>query len=183
MKQGLVFAAASAAVCLVLSGCAGSGEEPLAVGASSESGSESPNATTSETGSGSPDATLSESAGTSPSDTPSQTASVPPPGGPTPQASPAPAPTPAPTATSELHNWRDSPSRYLYTYEDAYHMVTERGMTYYSAFCLNYSPVTPEGVAQCDGIVSGIISFISGDYIGPFRGPEYTDLKATTYPS
>lgn len=181
MKQGLVFAAASAAVCLVLSGCAGSGEEPLAVGASSESGSESPNATTSETGSGSPDATLSESAGTSPSDTPSQTASVPPPGGPTPQASPA--PTPAPTATSELHNWRDSPSRYLYTYEDAYHMVTERGMTYYSAFCLNYSPVTPEGVAQCDGIVSGIISFISGDYIGPFRGPEYTDLKATTYPS
>lgn len=180
MKQGLVFAAASATVCLVLSGCAGSGEEPLAAGASSEPGSGSPNGASSESGSSSSNATSSESAKTSPSDAPSQTASVPPPGGPTLQTSPAPAP--SPTATSEALNWRDSPSRYLYTYEDAYYMVTERGMPYYSAFCLNYSPVTPEGVAQCDGIVSGIMSFISGDYIGPFRGPEYTDLKATTYP-
>ena len=62
-------------------------------------------------------------------------------------------------------SWRDSPTRYRFTYYEAY-TAWQQGMPYYEAFCLNYVPVTPEGESQCIGIESGTVDSYTGEYIG-----------------
>lgn len=63
-------------------------------------------------------------------------------------------------------SWRDSPTRYRFTYYEAY-SAWQQGMPYYEAFCLNYVPVTPEGESQCIGIESGTVDSYRGEYLGP----------------
>lgn len=63
-------------------------------------------------------------------------------------------------------SWRDSPDRFRFSYYEAY-TAWQEGMPYYEAFCLNYTPVTPEGVSQCEGIESGTVDSYTGEYIGP----------------
>lgn len=62
--------------------------------------------------------------------------------------------------------WRDSPTRYRFTYYEAY-TAWQDGMPYYEAFCLNYVPVTQEGESQCEGIETGTVDSFTGEYIGP----------------
>lgn len=52
-----------------------------------------------------------------------------------------------------------------FSYDEAY-AAWQSGMPYYDAFCLNYTPVTPAGVSQCEGIEAGTVDAITGEYIG-----------------
>ena len=52
-----------------------------------------------------------------------------------------------------------------YTYDEAY-AAWQNGESYYSAFCVNYVPVTEGGVSQCEGIEDGTVDFATGEYIG-----------------
>lgn len=63
-------------------------------------------------------------------------------------------------------SWRDSPTRFTFTHEQAY-AAWQQGMPYYVAFCLNYAPVTAGGISQCEGIQSGTVDGYTGEYIGP----------------
>lgn len=62
--------------------------------------------------------------------------------------------------------WQDSPTRFTYTHDQAY-AAWQQGTPYYIAFCLNYEPVTPGGVSQCEGIQAGTVDGYTGEYIGP----------------
>jgi hypothetical protein len=53
-----------------------------------------------------------------------------------------------------------------FTYEEAY-AAWHNGMPYYEAFCVNYTPVTDGGVAQCEGINAGTVGYTTGEYLGP----------------
>lgn len=75
-------------------------------------------------------------------------------------------PLPSPPPESQDSSWRDSPSRFRFSYYEAY-TAWQEGMPYYEAFCLNYSPVTAEGVSQCEGIETGTVDSYTGEYIGP----------------
>lgn len=63
-------------------------------------------------------------------------------------------------------SWQDSPTRFTFTYDQAY-AAWQQGTPYYIAFCLNYEPVTPGGVSQCEGIQAGTVDGYTGEYIGP----------------
>ncbi|MBO0897395.1 hypothetical protein [Arthrobacter sunyaminii] len=63
-------------------------------------------------------------------------------------------------------SWRDSPTRFTFTYDQAY-AAWQQGTPYYVAFCLNYEPVTSGGISQCDGIQLGTVDGFTGEYIGP----------------
>lgn len=52
-----------------------------------------------------------------------------------------------------------------YTYDEAY-AAWQNGESYYSAFCVNYVPVTEGGVSQCEGIEAGTVDSATGEYIG-----------------
>jgi hypothetical protein len=52
-----------------------------------------------------------------------------------------------------------------YTYEEAL-AALEDGMPYYDAFCIHYVPTTDGGRSQCEGIESGTVDSITGEYIG-----------------
>lgn len=63
-------------------------------------------------------------------------------------------------------SWRDSPTRFTFTHDQAY-TAWQQGMPYYVAFCLNYAPVTPGGISQCEGIQLGTVDGYTGEYVGP----------------
>ena len=73
---------------------------------------------------------------------------------------------PPPDYPDVFDSWRESPTRYLFTYDEAY-AAWQSGMPYYLAFCLNYIPVTSGGVSQCDGIEAGTVDAVTGGYVGP----------------
>ncbi|MCC9195646.1 hypothetical protein QNO08_14680 [Arthrobacter sp. zg-Y820] len=63
--------------------------------------------------------------------------------------------------------WQESPTRFRFaTHAEAYN-AWQQGMPYYEAFCLNYVPVTPGGVSQCEGIQAGTVDSYTGEYVGP----------------
>lgn len=104
---------------------------------------------------------------TEPAERPSAPADAPAPPAPEP-AAPAPSETPVrminPPGQEPAVPENPLPPRDV-TYEEAY-ANWQNGMPYYDAFCLHYQPVTPAGVAQCEGIRAGTVDGVTGEYIG-----------------
>ena len=52
-----------------------------------------------------------------------------------------------------------------FSYDQAY-AAWQGGMAYYDAFCVHYTPVTPGGVSQCEGIMNGTVEYQTVEYLG-----------------
>lgn len=74
-------------------------------------------------------------------------------------------PVDAPLNSNYPNLWGDTPPQYDFSYDEAY-AAWQNGMPYYDAFCLNYTPTTAGGVAQCTGIKNGTVDGNTGEYIG-----------------
>lgn len=85
--------------------------------------------------------------------------------------------TEAPEAPAES---TQAPGTGKFTYDEAY-AAWQGGMPYYDAFCVNYDPVTPGGVSQCDGIHAGTVDGVTGEYIGDVEPPVGIGIPGPGY--
>lgn len=69
-----------------------------------------------------------------------------------------------------------------FTYDEAL-AAWQGGMPYYDAFCIHYTPTTPGGVSQCDGIEAGTVDGATGEYIGTVIPPGLPDTVDPGDPS